>query len=83
MLFLSTLCYADGSRRANESAEVTANAFGTYEAWLSGVMVKDDCLVTTIVAGNLTSATTDTESLVELRIDDGVTVQMVWLQELW
>ena len=83
MFLLGTFCYTDGSCRTNQSAEVTAYTFAAHKAWLTGVVVKDDRLVTTIVAGNLTSATTNTESFVEFRINNSVTIQMVGLQELW
>ena len=40
-------------------------------------MIKDDGLMTTVVARHLTAPATDTQFFVKLGIDDGVAIQMV------
>ena len=45
-------------------------------------MVEDDGLMTTIATRNLTAAATNTQLLVKLRIDNGIAIQVVGLQEV-
>ena len=73
---------ADGTCRTDETAEVTAYTLGAYQAGTTRFSVEDDGLMTSVVARYLTAATTDALLLVKLRIDDGVTIQMVGIQEL-
>ena len=83
LLFLcNSFGYADSTGRTDETTEVTANALGTYQTGTTGLMIEDDGLMSTIAARYLTAAATDTQFLVELRIDDGVAVQTVGMQEL-
>ena len=80
--FLNSLGHADGTGRADKATEVTADALGANQTGASGYAIEDDGLMTAIAARNLTTATTDAQFLVELRIDDGVAVQMVGIQKL-
>ena len=92
MFFLfNSFGYADSTRRTDEATEVTADALGAYQTWTAkpppilprrGEAFEDDGLMTAVVAGNLTASATDTQFLVELRIDDGVAVQTVGMQKL-
>ena len=82
VLLLNSFGDADGTCRTDETAEVTAYALSAYQTGASGLMVEDDGLMTTVAARYLAAATTDTQFLVELRVDDGITVQMVGMQEL-
>lgn len=60
---------------------MTADALGAYQTRTAGFMVEDDGLMTAVAARHLTAATADTLLLVELRVNDGVAVQMVRIQE--
>ena len=85
MLFvflLNSLGHADSTCWADEAAEVTADALGAYQAGTAGLMVEDNSLMTTVAARHFTAPTTNTQILVELRVDNGVAVQMVRFQEL-
>ena len=61
---------------------MTADAFGTHQTGSAGLLIEDDGLMTAVAARHLAAATADTQFLVELRINDGVAVQMVGVQEL-
>ena len=61
---------------------MTADAFGTDKSGLARLLIKDNSLMTTVVARQLAASATHTQFLIELRIDDGITVQIVRFQEL-
>ena len=81
-LLFNSFSHADGTCRTDKAAEVTADALGAYQTGTAGLVVEDDGLMAAVVAGNLAASTADTHLLVELRVDDGVAVQMVGHQEL-
>ena len=66
----------DGPRRADETTEVTAYALRADDAGLAGGRVKDDGLVPAVVTRDLTAATAHTLFPVNLRIDDGLSVEI-------
>ena len=76
------LCQANGSCWADQTTEVAAYTLGAYETGLTGLMVEDDGLMSAVAARYLTASATYAQLLVELRIDDGIAIQMVGLQEL-
>ena len=78
MFLPNAFCHADGTRWADEAAEVTANALCADDAWLTGFWVEGDGLVTAVCAGGETTTTTDATFTVNLRIDDGVAVEVAW-----
>ena len=78
----NTLGNADGTRGANEAAEVTADALGSNDAGLADVRVERDSLMTTIHAGHVATSAPDAHVAVNLRIDDGIAIQAVGVQEL-
>ena len=82
IFLLNSFGHADGTGRTDETAKVTADALGAHQTGATGFVVKYDGLMAAIATGYLTAATTDAQLLVELRIDDGVTVQMAGIQEL-
>ena len=77
-----TLCQTDGACWTDQTTEVAAHTLGAYEMGLTGRMIEDDGLMSTVAARYLTASATYAQLLVELWIDDGVTIQMVGLQEL-
>ena len=82
LLFLrNSLRHTDGACRTDESAEVTAYAFGAYQAGATGLSVEDDSLMAAVAARHLTTSAADAQLLVEFRIDDGITIQVVRLHE--
>ena len=72
----------DGTRRADKTAEVTADALGSYQTGVTGLAIKDDGLMPAIAARHFATSATDTQFLVELRIDNGLAIQVVGLLEL-
>ena len=73
---------ADGTGRTDEAAEVTADALGAYQTGTAGLFVEDDGLMAAIATRYLTAPATNTQISVNLRIDNGVAIKMVWIQEL-
>ena len=61
---------------------MAAYALGAHEAGLAGVAVEDNGLMTAVAARHLTASAADAQFFVELRIDDGVAIQLLRLQEL-
>ena len=61
---------------------MTAYALGANETGKAGVVVEDDGLMTTVAARYFATSAADAQLLVELRVDNGVTIQMVRIQEL-
>ena len=74
--------HADGPCRTNKPAEVTAYALRAYQPGTACLSVEDYGLVSAVTTRQLTTSATYTHFLVELRIDDGRTVQVVRIQEL-
>ena len=82
LFLIDSFGHADGSRGADQSAEVTADALSADDAGLTGFRVEGDSLMAAIHARNEAAATADALLAVYLREDDGFAVQMVGVQEL-
>ena len=80
---LDSLGGTDSTSRTDKTTEVTANTLGTYQTGTASVMIEDNGLMASVVTRHFTAATTDTQFLVEMRIDDRVAVKTVGLQEFW
>ena len=81
-LFLrDTLRGNDGTCGTNKPAEVAADTLGADDAGLAGIGIEVDGLVTAIHTRDITAATADTTLTVNLRIDDGITVQTIGIHE--
>ena len=74
--------HANSSCRTDETTEVTAYALRADQTGTAGLVIEYNGLMAAVATGYLTASTADTQLLVELRIDDGVAIQMVELQEL-
>ena len=48
--FIDSFSNTDGTRGADQTAEMTANALGADDAWLTGVRVEDDGLMAAVHA---------------------------------
>ena len=81
MFLVDTLAHANSTCRADEAAEVTAHALGSHQTGTARQTVEDDGLVASVTTRHLAASATHTEILVELRIDDGVAVETVGLEE--
>ena len=67
--------------RTHQAAEVAANAAGADKARTATLVVEDNSLVTTVATRYLTTAAADAQLMVELRINDGVAIKRVGIQE--
>ena len=76
LFLVDSLCHANGSRGADQAAEVAADALGADEARLSGVAVEDDGLVAAIHAGGVAAPAAHALVAVDLRIDNGFAVEV-------
>ena len=61
---------------------MTAHTFCAHQLGTARLVVEDDGLMSAVVARYLTATATETLLLVELGIDDGGAVQIVWVEEL-
>ena len=61
---------------------MTAHTFCAHQLGTARLVVEDDGLMSAVVARYLTASATETLLLVELGIDDGGAVQIVWVEEL-
>ena len=78
-MLLDALRHTDGSRRTDESTEVTTYTLATHQSWHTTDAVKLQSLMTTIATRHDATATAYTHVLVKLGIDNGVTIQHIGL----
>ena len=77
ILFLrDTVGEADGTCGADNPAEVTAHALRPHDTWLARGGVEDNGLMAAVVAGHLATSAAHTLLAVNLRIDNGLTIQL-------
>ena len=72
--FVDSFGDTDGTRGADQTAEVTANALGAHDAGQAGVRVERDSLMTTVRARDVTASAPDAPLAVNLREYDGLAV---------
>lgn len=69
-------CQTDGGRGAYEATKMTTYAFSAYNSGLACFLVESNSLVTAILTGNVAASASDTAFVIDLRIDDGVAIQV-------
>ena len=67
---------ADGSGGADEATEMATYALRAHDARLAGGGVEDDGLVAAVLTGGVAAAAADALVAVNLRIDDGLAVEV-------
>ena len=62
---------------------MTTYALGSYQSGLACLAVEYDGLMSAIVARYFATSAANAQFQIELRIDNGLSIKMVWLHELW
>ena len=76
LLFVNAFGQADGTSRADDATEMTADAFGADNMRLARGFVESDGLMTAITTRQFTTSAAHTPFTIDLRIDDCRTVQI-------
>ena len=76
LLLSDALGSLDGSGGADQPAKVATDTFGADDAGLASRVVEADSLVTAIHAGGVAASATDATLTIDLRIDDGLAVEV-------
>lgn len=74
---------ADGSRGADQSAEMATYALGADNAGLSCLAVEGNGLMAAVHTRHVATSTADTLVAVYLRIDNRVAIQVVGIRKRW
>ena len=67
--------------RTYQTAEVATYTTATHQTRATGFAIKHNGLVTTVATRHLTTAAADAQLMVEPRINDGVAIKRVGIQE--
>ena len=73
---------ADGTRRADQTAEVATYAFGADDTGLAGLGVEVDSLMSTVHTRGITASTADALVAVNLWIDNSLAVEVCGCHEV-